>query len=161
VETPVIDMLFGQSWQLFGWQSLFHVNTVQIQGVAAQVYSRSPQIRLSKTIKSGDIAVDVAVAASRPPQRASATPDGQAGIKLTHNGIKGWHTMGSTGSQLDGLSVGVSVVGRRFAVNNFAATSTKQVVANGYGLSLDALIPVIPATKDKHGGALTVEGSFV
>ncbi len=160
LETPALDFLFGQYWQLFGWQSAFHTNSVQIQGLPGQVYSRSPQIRISKTIKAGDMAIDVAVAASRPPQRASATPDGQAGIKFTHNGVKALHTAGSTGTAVDGLSIGASVVGRRFAVNNFQATSNKQVVANGYGLSLDALIPVIPSNKEKKGTALTLTGSF-
>jgi hypothetical protein len=161
VETPVVDFLFGQSWQLFGWQSMFHPNSVQIQGLPGQIYSRSPQARISKTINTGDVAIDVAVAASRPPQRASSSPDGQAGLKLTYNGLKALHTAGSTGTAIDGLAIGASVVGRRIAANNFAATSNKQVVANGYGLSVDALIPVIPATKDKKGNSLTVTGSFV
>ncbi|HUJ62154.1 MAG TPA: hypothetical protein VLX92_26790 [Kofleriaceae bacterium] len=161
LETPYLDILAGQTWQLFGWQTMAHENSVQIQGVAGQVYSRSPQIRLSKTIKSGDIGVEIAVAASRPPQRASATPDGQAGIKFVDSAIQALHTAGSTGTSIDGLSVGVSVVGRRFAVNNFAATSNKQVTANGYGISLDALVPIIPATKKHKANALTFTGSFV
>ncbi len=160
LETPVVDVLIGQTWQLFGWQSMFHPNTVAIQGVPGQVYSRSPQIRLSKTFKSDDLQVDVAVAASRPPQRASATPDGQAGVKLTYNGRKAYHTAGSTGTALDGLAIGASVVGRRFAVDEFSAAPHSQVVRKGYGLSLDALIPIIGATKDHHENALTLTGSF-
>jgi hypothetical protein len=160
LETPVVDVLSGQYWQLFGWQSLFHPNTVEIQGVPGQVYSRSPQIRISKTIKSGDMAIELALAASRPPQRASATPDAQAGVKFQYNGMKALHTAGSTGTAVDGLAVGVSVVGRRFAVDELSASPSSEVTANGYGVSVDALIPIIPATKDKHGNALTFTGSF-
>jgi hypothetical protein len=160
LETPYVDVLIGQYWQLFGWQSTFHPSSVEIQGLPGQVYSRSPQIRLTKKLKAGDIGVELAIAAARPPQRASATPDGQAGIKLTYDGIKAQHTAGATGTALDGLSIGASVVGRRFAVANFAATETHQVTANGYGVSLDALIPIIPAKKDHHDNALTLTGSF-
>src|SRR5215471_9252312 len=52
LETPVVDLLVGQYWELFGWQGLFHPNTVELQGMPGQLYSRTPQIRLSKTIKS-------------------------------------------------------------------------------------------------------------
>jgi hypothetical protein len=161
LETSAVDILIGQSWQLFGWQSLFHPNTVDIQGVPAQVYSRAPQIRLSKKIKAGDATVEIGIAAARAPQRASAVPDGQAGIKLSYDKLKAYHTAGGTGSALDSASLGVSVIGRRFAVNEFAAMSTKDVTANGYGISVDALIPVVPATKDQKENALTLNGSFV
>ena len=161
IETPVVDVLFGQYWQLFGWQSLFHPNTVDIQGVPGQIYSRSPQARVSKKITAGDVSVDLAIAAVRPPQKAAATPDGQAGIKLNYDKLKAWHTAGGSGSALDSASVGVSVVGRRFAVNEFSASPVNQVTRNGYGISLDALIPLVPATKEHKENALTFTGDFV
>ncbi|HWZ91468.1 MAG TPA: hypothetical protein VNW92_21550, partial [Polyangiaceae bacterium] len=82
LENPIADVLLGQYWQLFGWQSAFHPATVEIQGVPGQVYSRSPQARLSKTIKTPSVNVDIAIAASRPPQRNAELPDGQAGLKV-------------------------------------------------------------------------------
>ena len=161
LETKAVDLLFGQFWQLFGWQGINQPNTVQIQGIPGEVYSRAPQIRISKHIPSGNMSVDVAVAASRPPQRASATPDGQAGIRLNFDKWKAWHTSGSAGTGLDSAMIGVSVVGRRFAANEFTANPHSQVVRNGYGLSVDALLPLIPATKDKKDNALTLQGSYV
>ena len=161
LETKVVDILFGQTWQLFGWQGMNQPNTVEIQGIPGEVYSRSPQIRISKKIPAGDAAsVEVAVAASRPVSRASATPDGQAGIRLNFDKLKAWHTGGSTGTALDSAMIGVSVVGRRLAVDEFAANPHSQVVRNGYGLSIDALFPIIPATKEKHDRALTVQASY-
>jgi hypothetical protein len=160
LETPIVDILIGQSWQLFGWQPLFHPNTVDIQGVPGQVYSRSPEVRVTKRIKTDDVTVEIAVAAARPPQRASATPDGHAGIKLSYDKRKAYHTGGGAGGALDSAAIGVSVVGRRFAVNEFSATPQTEVTRNGYGLSLDALIPVIPATKDHKENALTLTGDF-
>ena len=43
LETPIVDLTVGQTWQLLGWQPYFHVNTVAVQGVPAQVYSRAPR----------------------------------------------------------------------------------------------------------------------
>ena len=40
LETPIVDVLAGQYWQLFGWQSLFHPNSVEYQGVPGELYSR-------------------------------------------------------------------------------------------------------------------------
>jgi len=162
METPVIDVLAGQYWQLFGWQSMFHPSTVEIQGVPGQIYSRTPQLRLSKTIKSDAVNVELAGAAGRPVQRDSEVPDGTLGIRLAFNGWKGMHTMGSAGSQIDAASIGFSTIGRYFKVPNFAASPTKTVSINGYGYSVDALIPIVPAKDAMHpDNALTFTGSFV
>jgi len=159
VENPIVDVLLGQYWQLFGWQSAFHPNTVEIQGVPGQVYSRAPQARLSKTIKTDPVNVDLAVAAARPVSRNSQVPDGQAGVKLTVNHWQGLHTAGSTGTAVDGLAVGVSGVARHFILPGFYGNGHSRT--NGWGLSLDALIPIVPATIDHRANALTVTGSFV
>jgi hypothetical protein len=161
LETPVLDVLAGQYWELFGWQSLFHPNTVEIQGVPGQIYSRAPQLRISHLFKSDDVSVEVAVAASRPPQRDSEIPDGQAGIRLAVNNWKGLHTGGAVGTAIDPLSIGFSTVGRYFRLPNFAAAPTSTVPIKGYGYSVDALIPVIPATSINGNNALTLTGSFV
>src|SRR6202041_2473643 len=50
VETPILDVLAGQYWHLFGWQNGYHPNTVEIQGLPGELYARTPQIRLSKTL---------------------------------------------------------------------------------------------------------------
>ena len=47
LETPIIDILMGQTWQLFGWQGAYQINTVEIQGVPGEIYARTPQLRLS------------------------------------------------------------------------------------------------------------------
>ena len=162
METPIVDVLAGQYWVLFGWQSMFHPSTVEIQGVPGQIYSRTPQLRLSKTIKTDAINVDIAVAADRPAQRDSQIPDGIAAIKLAFNGWKGMHTMGSAGSQIDAAQIGFSTIGRYFSLPNFATGPTKAITINGYGYSVDALIPIIPAKDVMHpDNALTFTGSFV
>jgi len=161
LDTPYIYVLIGQYWQLFGWQSNYHPNTVEIQGVPGQIYSRSPQIRLSHTIKTEDVSIEVAVAAVRPPQRDSSTPDGEAGLRLLLNGWKGLHTAGGAGTAIDAASIGVSGIYRRFEVTEWVGTPVSANTKNGSGISVDALIPVIPATPTDRGNSLTLNGSFV
>jgi len=161
LETPYVDILAGQYWNLFGWQSLFQPNTVAIQGIPGEIYSRVQQVRVGKVIKGGAVDVELQIAANRPVERASQTPDGVAAVKVMMPAYKAWHTAGSTGSSLDSAAIGVSVLGRRFTPPEFSANPGKQVSKNGYGIAVDALIPVVPATKKSHAGALTLTGEFV
>ena len=161
LETPYVDVLLGQYWQLFGWQSYFHPNTVEIQGLTGQVFSRSPQARVSHTFKTDPVNLELAVAASRPPQRDSATPDGQAGIRLLINDWKGVHTMGGAGTAADAAGIGVSGVLRRFVVPQYAATPTDSHSTFGWGISTDILLPIIPASMEDRSNALSLTGSWV
>ncbi len=161
LETPVIDMMFGQYWELFGWQSYFHPNTVQLQGVPGQIYSRTPQLRLSKLIKTDAVNVEVAIAALRPPQRDSSVPDGQAGIRLLINHFKGLHTAGGTGTAVDPAGIGISGARRSFKVPNFAQTTTSTRDITSWGISADLLLPLLPAKTVNDGNALTLNASYV
>src|SRR5439155_9561609 len=51
LETPVVDVLIGQFWQLFGWLPHFFPCSVEFQGMAGEVYGRQPQLRLSHLFK--------------------------------------------------------------------------------------------------------------
>ncbi len=48
IENPVVDILVGQYWHLFGWQNVYHPASVQAQGLMGEVYSRDVQLRLSE-----------------------------------------------------------------------------------------------------------------
>jgi hypothetical protein len=160
LENDYVDVLFGQYWELFGWQSFFHPNTVEIQGVPGQVYSRSPQVRLSHGFKTSAVDVDVAVAAVRPPQRDSWTPDGQAGLRLSINQLKGMHTAGASNTNVVAGAIGVSGTLRHFEVPQLVAAPTTAGGINGWAISADALLPIIPASPEKRGNSLTVQGSY-
>jgi hypothetical protein len=163
VETPYVDILAGQYWQLFGWQSYFHPATVEIQGLPGEVFGRAPQLRLSHAFKSEALSVEVAIAASRPPQRDGSqwAPDAQGGVRLLLNNWKGWHTPGAVSTSLDAGGIGVSGAFRRFNVNDMAAPTTSTNAKNAGGISVDALVPVIPGTAESRDFALTLNGSFV
>jgi hypothetical protein len=74
IETDVIDVLFGQYYNLFGWQPNFFPATLSFLGTPNMIFGRTPQIRLSKTIKTDPINVEIAGAATRPPQRDASFP---------------------------------------------------------------------------------------
>jgi hypothetical protein len=161
LETDYIDVLAGQTWGLFAWQTTFHPNTVEVQGMPGQVFTRSPQIRLSHTFKTEPLNIDVAVAAVRPPQRDAGLPDGQAGIKFGVNPWKGQHIAGTGGGvTVDPLSIGISGLVRRFEVVEFVEAPVDSNSETGWGVSFDGLIPIIPQTSLSTIGALTLLGSL-
>lgn len=164
IETPVVDLLFGQYWQLFGWQPLYNPTTVEIQGVAGEVYARTPQIRISKTVKAYPVTFEIAVAAVRPVQRDSGTPDGEAGLRLAIDSWTALQTVGSTGTQLSSLSIAGTGLLRHVAVNAFSPTGasvgdTTTDLTMG-GATAEAFIPIIPATKDDKFTSFAVQGEF-
>ncbi len=160
VETPVLDFLFGQYWALFGWQPYFHPNTVDFQGVPAEIYSRRPQFRISKTLRTDPLNVDIAVAALNPVQRASEAPEMQGGVRATLNHWKGKRTDGSTGTTVEPASIGVSGDLKYVRLPTFPdATSTVDKV--GTSIAFDAFLPVLPANDGgKSGNDLSITGEF-
>jgi hypothetical protein len=160
LETPVVDVLFGQYWQLFGWQPNYHPNTVEIQGIPGQIYSRTPQIRISKTIKTDPINLEIAAAMMRSPQRDSGTPEGQFGMRLAINKWTGMQTAGSAGSGFAPASIGVSGTLRHFSVNELAANPLNSRDANGWGVAFNLFLPIIPAKPGKRANSLSFKGEF-
>ncbi|HSY20781.1 MAG TPA: hypothetical protein VK841_01625 [Polyangiaceae bacterium] len=163
VETPVVDIMFGQYWTLFGWGPNFQPNTVEIQGMPGEIFFRTPQFRLSHAFKSDAVSLELAVAAVRPVQRDSGTPDGQAGIKFNVDAWKGAQTMGAAGSQISPLSIAATGLLRHVAVNDFnvAATNTNTKDLGMSAIAFDAFVPVVPAKNMKErDNAFSLLGEF-
>jgi hypothetical protein len=160
LETPVVDILFGQYWALFGWQPQYNPNTVQIQGVPGEVFNRTPQFRVSKTLKAKPITFEAAVAAVRPAQRDGGLPDGQAGLRLAVDSWTGVQTVGSAGTQTSPLSVAVTGLLRHVSVNDFIAQRTQTQDLTLAAIAADAFLPVIPGKADKRDNSLSFNGEF-
>jgi hypothetical protein len=162
LETPVVDVIAGQYYDLFGWNGSFYPMTVGYLGVPAEIYHRNPQLRIEKKIQAGSVDVTVAVAAVRPGQRDSGVPDAEGGLKVAFNGWTGVSTAGFGRPSLSALSIGVSGLYRRFEAPAFRAEPGSEAVrTSGYGVAVNALLPVIPAkTIEDHGNALTLTGEF-
>jgi hypothetical protein len=150
----------GQYWQLFGWQGVYHPNTVQIQGVPGELFARTPQVRLSKTMKSDLVTVEAAVAAVRPAQRDAGLPDGQGGLRFALNQWTAVQTMGPTGTTVSPFSVAVTGYVRRVKVDQFAAAPRLTNDKTAAGIAVDAFLPIIPATKENKDNSLALNGEF-
>jgi hypothetical protein len=161
-ENDYVDVLAGLTYYLFGQQNAFFPASVAFLGIPGMIFSRAPQLRLSHTFKTKPLNVYLAAAADRPPQRDSDLPDGEAALRLMFNGWKGVHTPGALGPAVDPLSIGVSGVVRTFKVEELAPTPSKSNTENGAGISVDALIPIIPVERvEDRSNALTLTGSFI
>jgi hypothetical protein len=160
IETPIVDVLMGQYWQLFGWQGVYHPNTVQIQGIPGELFGRTPQVRLSKTLKLDAVTFEVAVAAMRPVQRDAGVPDGQGGLRFAVNQWTAVQTMGPTGTNISPASVAVTGYLRRVMVDQFAAAPRYTNDKTAGGIAIDAFLPVIPGTKENKDHSLALNGEF-
>jgi hypothetical protein len=157
VESPVVNVLIGQYHDLFAWGGAgFYPNTVAFLPVLGQIYHRNTQVRLSEAIDGRAVGLEVAVAAVRPVQRDSATPDLQAGIKLSINGWRGASTPGANRPTSAPFAIGLSGVERRLSVTDFSFTPGNQHKVTATGGAADIFVPVIPARGDDLSNALSV-----
>jgi hypothetical protein len=157
LESPYFNFWFGQTWALVGWQPYFQPNTVQIQGVPGELYSRTPQFRLSHDFDLSGAKLGIAVAALRPPQMDAQVPDFQGAIKFSLDDWKGVQTIGSTGTNITSAALSVSGAIRQYKLPGTAPTTSSTTSYNATGLlaAADLLIPVLPA-KERHEWAITL-----
>jgi hypothetical protein len=160
--TPVVDLLVGQHPTLLGWGGAgFYPGTVAFLGVVGQIYHHDAQLRLSKTLERQALSVEAAVAAVRPAQRDAEVPDLEAGLRLSVNRWLGRTIQGNDRPELVPLSVGVSGLHRRFAVPEYLELPRRALVTTGWGLAVNALIPVLPARgADDFSNCLTLTGEY-
>ena len=149
LESDYVDVLAGQTYNVFGWQNF-----------------RSVQFRLSHNFgaSSGPVSVMLAASVARPAQRDSGVPDGNVGLRLNLNHWRGMITTSAvSGSSALPMFLQVSAVGRQYKVDAFTPPPTQTSNhAAAWGVSVDALLPVVPANgADERGNSLTLTGSFV
>ena len=162
LETPVVDILAGQYFDVFGWGGgPFFPSTVSLLGVVGQLFHRQPQLRLSHRFKSNAVDFEIAAAGSRPVQRDGGYPDAEGGMRVFFNGWKGVHSQSSGQPVADPLCIGVSGLFREFRLNEFTAlVPTQYINERGWGVAAQAMIPIIPATVDDQRNALSLTLEF-
>jgi hypothetical protein len=163
LETPIVDVLMGQTWNLLSFQSSYFPASAASLGLPGEPFGRTPQIRVSKLVKTPAVNVEVAGAVLRPPQRDAVLPDFQAGGRVLLNGFKAVHTPGATGTGVVPASLSLTGAFRRFKVSAKADPDTyyKERGVTGYALAVDTLIPVIPSWDGEKGNKVTLLGTFV
>jgi hypothetical protein len=161
-ETPIFDVIAGQTYAPFGFAPYYFPATAAYLGVPGEIYHRDPQIRLEKRIEIGSVEITANIAAVKPGERDSGVPDGQAGLRLAFKGWNGAAMTGFTRPTLAPFSIAVSGLYRHFEVPDFKSnpgSSTK--TTNGYGIAASLLLPIIPVKKiEDHRNALTFTGEF-
>ena len=146
----------GQYWSLLGWQPYYFPQEPNVQPAVGQLYRRFPQIRLTDTHLFGpSIQLESAVDIAKPPEMNSDNFEYHAGMRLSATDIKAAVQSGS-GSNMVGLSIGVSAAAIPIRTSNSAGTDV------GTAVAVDTLIPIIPSRdgKDKSNN-LSLMGEFV
>jgi len=160
METPVVDILFGQTWSPLGWSAGYLVTSVQEPGLPGQIFQRTPQLRLSKLIKNDAYNIELLAAAVRPPQMDSGTPEGTIGARVLFNKWTGQHTAYQTATTINPASIGVTADVRRFRISEFAAAPKESHTRVGGAVAIDAYLPIIKATKESKANALALTAEF-
>ncbi len=156
METPIVDLLVGQYWHLFGWQEAYMPNTTEIQGVPGQLYSRAAQLRIAKAFRGPRASFEMAIAALRPPA-LSEVPEAEAGVRVSLNHWTGMHTAGATGTSIVPASIAVTGNFRYFEIPEAAAVVPTAMVRTPAGsAAASLLLPVLPAREDRRGNALSI-----
>jgi hypothetical protein len=163
IVTPYLDILGGQTWNLFTFDTNFMPATVALQGILGEAFQRTPQIRLGKAIDlGGGTKLDVQLAAARPVQRDAVQPDFSGGLRLEYGGLSGFKTTGGVGFGAVNAQLAVSGVAKKFRAQSGAPTSTTDFqTATGTGLAANLLLPILSgASKTNRAGALTLLAEF-
>jgi hypothetical protein len=168
VESSIVDVLAGQYYHLFGWQPIYFPAAVSFLGLPNEIFGRTPQLRVTKTIETNPVNFQIAGAALRPPQADAGMPDLHGGIRFAVNGWKGAHMAGSGQPTHDPMSVGVTGAYRQLKVAEYANNvgdpriASKVAEATAFGVSIDGTIPIIPISNlEDRSNALTVTGAYV
>ncbi len=164
-ESDYVDVWAGQMYYLFGNQPYFFPNTDTFLGAPGMLFGRTIQLKALHMFKSRAVNVEIAIAAARPAQRDSEVPDGEAAVRLQVNQWRGPTVRGAGQPGLESLAFGVSALARQFRLNPLANTAPTPTTALnkelGWGIALDALVPVIPATERDRSNAITLTGEIV
>jgi hypothetical protein len=160
MDTPVVDILAGQTWSLFGWQAIYLVASAQPPGLPGQLFERTSQLRISKTLRSGGVTAELAVAANRPPQQDSSIPEGVAGLRLSIDRWTGQHTGYLASTTIQPASLAISGDMRGFRIPELSANPRTGHVKVGGGISFSAYLPIVPATKQSRDNAVSVLGEL-
>jgi hypothetical protein len=157
IETPIVDVLVGRSYGLFGWGGKgFAPTTAAYNGVFGQIFDRPSQVRLSHIFRSYLFDFEVAAAAVAAPAGVVG-PQGEMGLRLAFNRWRGAAAQGVGPAEVAPVQVALSALGRRLEgayASDDPANRLPSLRAGG--VALDLLVPIIPARGLSLRNALTL-----
>lgn len=156
------DILCGQTWTLFGWQSNYFMSTIGVTPYMGVLFERTPQVRVTKTLGAeGDAQLQVAVAAVRPEESASEMPNFDGGLRFVLGSWKGRFSLAQGKVNTIPFSIGLSGTLRTYSYGVTTVPTNVQLnqTAQGSAVALDALIPLVPYD-EKDGPSLVATGEW-
>jgi hypothetical protein len=167
IETPYVDIIAGQYWNLIGFITYFDPSSIEIQFVPGALAARTPQLRFSHTLRSQRVNLELAAAVLRSPQNNSAVPSGEFGARLLFNQLHALRTDYAVGpTVVDRAGLAVSGTVRRLTAPAYFPGGTPPLVGIpelstlGWAVAVDFLMPLIPKRR-RTGNALTLTANFV
>jgi hypothetical protein len=155
LRSPIVDVLAGRYYALFGWGGKgFLPNTAAFLGVPGELYHREPQVRVSHIFRFSPVDFEIAGALARSDD-VSDGGELHLAVRLAVNRWRGGSAQGGGPPAAAPLQIGFSGVGRTVQMNAFTGDSTAKVSAYGRGLAFDAFLPAIPARGDDLGNSLS------
>lgn len=158
------SFLAGQTWSLFGWQPYYLIAPVSISPVSGELFFRTPQFTVMKTVKmDGENQVQAAVSVSRPTQRDGQIPNVDAGIRFSSGWRKSGMTLGGTVGEVKAqpMSIGLSGTMRSFEAPLSAADTVDKNKIKGTAFAVDFALPILESSDRKSvGNTLTLQGEF-
>jgi len=157
VQTPVLDVLVGRTYDLFGWEGHgFFANSAAALGVPGEPYRQRGQLRVSHVFRLRPLDLELAGAGVVPPQSVPGVGELQLGFRVAFNGWVGAQAQGPGPPTTLPLTIGVSVLGRNFRIPPFSATPGETLTTTGGGVALDLFVPIIPVHSDDLCNALSL-----
>jgi hypothetical protein len=146
LRSPIVDLLVGRYYGLFGWGGKgFFPNTAAFLGVPGQIYRLKDQIRVSHIFRARLVDFEIALAPASSVQSTPGAAEGHFGLRFAFKGWRGASAQGAGPPEASPLQVGVSSVGRILEVNPFTALPSTPIKAYARGLAVDAFVPLVPA----------------
>ena len=155
------EILAGQTWELFGWQSYYFTPSVSIAPLPALTYARSVQARGTKNWQLGAHILTSSIALVRPPQADANTPDLQAGLRFVFCCRGSWYMMGgSSARKIEPMSIGVSGAFRQINVPSNDGVATDTTNYNGAAVAFNVFVPIFAAFEKNLSNTLSLTASF-
>ncbi|MDB4980136.1 MAG: hypothetical protein JWM82_888 [Myxococcales bacterium] len=157
VRTPVVDVLLGQTDDLFAWGGRVPFpSTIASLGVPGEIYRRRTQIRLTHVFRFQPVDFELAACATQPFHTDGYSYDRQLGIRLAINAWRGAADQNGGPAATMPAQLGLSGVRRRFLVDQFSAMPAGSYSVIGDGLALNAFVPIVPSHGDDLSNATSL-----
>lgn len=155
------EILTGQTWELFGWQSYYFIPSVSIAPLPALTYARTMQ---AKGVKNWDLGLGTlssALAIVRPPQSDAGVPDFQAGLRFAFccRG-SGYMMGGGAPRKVEPMSIALSGTLRTINVASNDGITTDTTSYTGSAFAANIFIPILAATDKNLSNTLSLTASF-